>query len=261
MLNLKINIAGILCAAALLHPAAFAQSKTTSKPSQATTNYIQALRAANFDLADQFLNDGADINCDGCAGDPVLFLEWVGVSSKSPTRWLLERKANPNLFSKSLGQTAFQWWIYTVVVPDIGRGSPISSLTTQYFIDMMDAYTRAGADFRLPDKAGNTVLHYLGRGAGYYSYPYWNAKQNFIFAMEAFIENGVDINQANRIGVTPLMHAAGTCNMPAIEYFIAKGARTELKSKDQKQAWEYANTKALEGNKSCNEVIGYLKPT
>jgi ankyrin repeat protein len=248
----------LLCGALALGAGiTFAQSVQTKKPSTASLNFYRALKSSNFELADQLLKEGADVNCVGCASNTTLFIDFLDGSGRSPRNWLLERNANPNLFSAEQGKSSFQFFVYRIFVPDTGWGwTPKESS----FVDDIDRFAKAGAKMGLPDSRGNTVIHYLGSGAFWFSYQFSKtANQNFVFAMDTFLSNGVDINQPNRVGTTPLMLATRACDVPVTKYFLSKGANPDIKGKDGRQAWEHAYEFALSGNKACNEVVGLLK--
>lgn len=71
------------------------------------------------------------------------------------------------------------------------------------------------------------------------------------------IENGADVNHKNKDGKTPLMVAANSVNIEAVEFLIENGADINAKDKFGSTALNYAN-KVITDDGSDKQIIDFL---
>jgi ankyrin repeat protein len=80
-----------------------------------------------------------------------------------------------------------------------------------------------GADPSLEDFRGLTPLHYLPRG-----HPYWSAEECGSWAASHLVLHGVNVNQQEITGHTPLMCSVVWRSLPVMRYLCQQGARLDI---------------------------------
>lgn len=234
---------------------------TLPAPSWLTLDLYSAVQSGNIGLAETLLDQGADINCVNCGGDPLLVWAAVGQFNKmtfpNAVQWLLEKGANPNVQSLETGDGALHLVIRTSI--DFTKwGSQLDS-----FYTAVRALLDRGAKPGLENKDGVTPLHsaarfvHYGTGPGYTQYG--------LRLLDDLVKAGGRINLQTRAGNTPLM--AGllvdhtqlvTCNEQVVQRLLDLGSDTQLKNKKGQRAYSIAYDLAVAGEKRCNPLLGML---
>lgn len=231
---------------------------------KASIQFFQALRNGNFEIMDVLLNQGADINCRNCTSNGQTPLMYAmespasGSTISKSVRYLVEKGANPNMQDNN-GSTA--------IMHGAGKGfSPYWSQAYQvlYLIEN-------GAQTTIKDGTGNNILHYA-YGVGYSAItsgalsPYGeDGYAEVIKQVKAVtrisIERGLDVNQQNLIGETPLHRAAAKCLNVGIEFLLSMGANPSIMTKAGDSPLSIATERATTSlhPEICNETVRILQ--
>ncbi|HUA19405.1 MAG TPA: ankyrin repeat domain-containing protein [Bryobacteraceae bacterium] len=94
----------------------------------------------------------------------------------------------------------------------------------------MQILLRAGADPKLATKDGNNALLFAA-GIGYRDKNTRGTDQDALEALKLCVAQGMDINQANNKGETPLHGAADRGSDVLVKYLVEHGAKLDAKSK------------------------------
>lgn len=231
-------------------------------PSKATIQFFQALRNDNFQIMDVLLNQGADINCNNCNSKgqtPLMFAmehPKSGSTVSESVRYLVEKGANLNTQDNG-GSTAIMY----------GKGfSPYWSHAYQvlYLIEN-------GAKTTVKDGAGNNILHHAysvgysaitsGALAPYGEDGYTEVLKQVKAVTRTSIEHGLNVNQQNLIGETPLHLAAAKCLNAGVELLLSLGANPSIRTKAGDTALSLATERATTSihPEICNETVRILQ--
>lgn len=167
------------------------------RDSHEETPLMYAAVVGSAEAMEFLISQGADLNAQNRFGSTALI--W-SATDLAKVRLLVEHGADVNLASKK-GRTALL----------VAAMSDHSAAIVRYLLSN-------GADVQKKDFINTTVL----RGA---------ALGNDTETIRTVIEAGVDVNAADRAGITPLMMAAGwNGNLDAVKLLLAKGANVNAVS-------------------------------
>lgn len=231
-------------------------------PSKASIQFFQALRNDNFQIMDVLLDQGADINCNNCnrkGQTPLMFAmehPTSGSTISELVRYLVEKGANLNTQDND-GSTAIMY----------GKGfSPYWSHAYQvlYLIEN-------GAKTTIKNDSGNNILHYAygvgysaitsGALAPYGEDGYTEVLKQVKAITRTSIEHGLDVNQQNLIGETPLHLAATKCLNAGVELLLLLGADPSIRTKAGDTPLSLATERATTSihPEICNETVRILQ--
>lgn len=208
-------------------------------PSQVTKDFYQAFAQGNLPLADMLIQQGADINCRNCGERTPIMLK-LSQGNFDAVSWIIARGADVNLPGPTL----------------YGRMSPLTLLARGNYStkEIVLTLLQSGADPNGQDIEGNTpFMAWAGRDF---------AQDYKIEGLAAMLDHGADINHANKMGQTALMHAiadSSNCSLQAVQFLLSRGASASLTTVDGKTAATYAYQQALRGSTQCNQVLAILK--
>ena len=176
-----------------------------------------AVTNGNADIVERLLRAGADPNGGMQDGETVLMTA-ARVGNPAVVRLLLANGANPNQTERWLGQTALMWAAaenHAAVVEalvEAGADKNASGTVLEYY-----ALTpqEGGTPKVATPKGGMVVLHYA-------------ARQGSLGAVRMLVEKGVEIDQADPDGVTPLIYAIINGHYDTAAYLLEKGANPNL---------------------------------
>lgn len=227
-----------------------------------TQNLHKSIRSKNLELAQMFIDQGADINCQSCWSNGLTALmsaagEKTGGRRPNPMlEWLINRGAAVN--AKDIyGNTALH------IASQKGfNGYWSHGADLLYLIDK-------GADVKLVNNKGLTPLQLFIGGSKYPGkYERENGwpleqvayeQQLYQRIVKKFIEYGGNINLKNSLGVTPFYETLKHCEPEGIEFFISVGADKAVVTDGKKTAYEIALETAMStSSKACNEVVRIL---
>jgi ankyrin repeat protein len=241
--------------------------------SKISLQFFQALKSENFELMNMLLEQGADINCGNCIpsmfntyleGKTALMYAMENTTSTGNTisksvRYLVEKGAKLDLQDKD-GITAVMYGAKRGFNPHWSQAYQVIYLLEN------------GANAAVKDKDMNNVLHY-SYGAGYSPItsgamsPY-GGKGSYEDVLRQVreitrlsVEHGLNVNQQNFLGETPLHYAAAKCLTQGANILISMGADSSIKTKKAEAALDYAVEKATKAihTEICNETVRFLK--
>lgn len=248
-------------------------------PSKASLQFFQTLKSDNFELMNMLLEQGADINCGNCI--PGLF-DHIGdkkslSNGKTPLMYAMENTASSgSTISKSV-----RYLVENGAKLDVQDKDGITAIMygakRGFNPHWSQAYQviyllESGANTSIKDKDMNNVLHY-SFGAGYSPItsgamsPY-SGKGSYEDVLKQVreitrisIEHGLNVNQQNLLGETPLHYAAAKCLTQGADFLISMGADPSIKTKKGDTALDYAIEKATKAihTEICNETVRFLR--
>lgn len=153
---------------------------------------------------------------------------------------LLASGANPNVRTKeeliSFGTTVA---LRGPGRPDLVDATPFFLAAISADVDLMRILLSAGADPRLAGKA-NTASLMAAAGGVWDGYRSEEEKAKALEAVKLVIESGLDVNEANSGGFTPLHAAAFTGADAIVQLLVEKGAKLNPKSRSGETPWSMA---------------------
>jgi uncharacterized protein len=216
---------------------------------------LEAIINGHLEIAKYLLDKGADPNLVSVSGLTALYaaidVQWA------PKAWfpqpsvdqekigyldlmkaLIDKKADVN------AQVGEKLWFrsftndYTWVDP--AGATSFWRAAQSGDVAAMKLLVEHGADPKLANKAGETPLH-AAAGIGFA----WNwtvrAPEPAVDAVKYCVELGDDVNAVDNRGYTPLHGAAFLGDNDMINFLVAKGGKTDLKSKAGDSAADMAN--------------------
>jgi hypothetical protein len=243
------------------HKQSAAQKSIIKPASKESIQFAQAFQSGNFEMMDILLGQGADINCGNCI--PSLFHVYTGLTPlmsgmenrvetgsaiSKYVRYLVEKGANLNIQDKT-GKTALMYGADNGFNPFWSSGYQVIYLL------------ESGANPSLKDKDGNNLLHYAFNKGYSLNLPTEDVVKQAKNVVRLSVERGLNINQQNVLGETPLHFAAAKCLNDGIEYLIMMGANPSIKTKAGVTALNIATEKATNANHQeiCNETVHILQ--
>lgn len=245
---------------ALTSMQALAIDKTKlTPPSKVSIQFFQAMQNGNLEIMDMLLGQGADINCKNCApnGQTALMIAMstsgIGATIPKLLRFLVENGADLNAQDNS-GNTAIMYGIQQ------GFNNYYSQMYQVLYL------IENGAQVNIRNNKGNNMLHIVYMGG----YPATSAQ----FQDEAYAEiikqvklinltaldHGLNINQQNLLGITPLHLATARCLKVGVDILLSRGADPSIKAKSGDTALSFAIESATTSphSNTCNDTIKLL---
>lgn len=226
--------------------------KSLPPPSEITLNFARAINNNNFELAELYLKQGADINCRNCdeAGSPPIVSSFRPFDNPVQTiDWLLTHGADVNLTNNNGENILF----YAIGQPK----------TVAYLLDH-------GASPNVKNKSGNTPILKLTENVpndirfDTYMVGEENAQRTekvWFSQYENLVAKGADVNAINKNGDNQLtlVAARGQCNVGVVKTLIKDGVKTDRKNNLGLSAYAIALKVATNTNrKYCNEIVEVL---
>ena len=187
-------------------------------------DFYKVIRANDTGRLTAMLRGGASVNTKDTHGEtPLMYAAAVG--SLDTMKLLIARGADVNN-RNAFGATPLTWSVTDLAKVRLlaNHGADVNAATkrgrTPLFLAAMSDRSAAivrfllgkGANAKATDEFGNTTLVAAALG-------------NDTETIRALIDAGVDVNAANKLGLTPLMGAAGyNANLVATKMLLAKGA-------------------------------------
>ena len=209
-----------------------------------TTALIVSILNKQYTFAAFLLDRGADPNIADAAGRTALYAivdsrneDWTALPSRQAedalpsieiVKALLARKADTNTaLNKTLpGKTGMDGGDTT-----LGAGTtPLMRAARSGDAPVMRLLLESGADPKLTTKDGNTSLMFAA-GVGYRDKNTRGSENEALEALKVALDTGLDVNQANAKGETPL-HGAGLRGADTIvQFLVDHGAKLNEKTK------------------------------
>ncbi len=196
-----------------------------------------SINNGHFDVSYYLVDQGADVNVQDAQGFSALYyavearnmevapgFPWVATEDPLPLmRRLLEAGADPNLR------------INAVTRARMHEGTPLvlfaTALTRAAFsgdIETTRLLLEYGADPHIKSVQNESALS-LAAGSGFImGYHFWRPISERLEVIKLLVEeHGLDVNNYDNYGLTPLMMAANLGDVEVIKYLIEKGARLD----------------------------------
>jgi ankyrin repeat protein len=107
-------------------------------------------------------------------------------------------------------------------------------------VAVMKLLLQHGADPNIPTNSSTTALMAAAGVDWVVEQTYTESKESLMEAVKLCLELGGDVNAANSMGLTPLMGAANRGSDEIIQFLVSKGARLDLKDKEGRSAYVWA---------------------
>ena len=163
---------------------------------------------------------------------------------------LLDRGANPNVRIKKVlitfGTTV---GLHGPGVPSMVDATPFLLAATSADVGLMRMLLAAGADPQLRGE-GNTTSLMSAAGGAWNGYRRGNEKQQALEAVKLLVELGVDVNEANSGGETPLHAAAYTGADAIVQFLVDQGAAVDPKNQLGETPWSMAEGISADPNRA-----------
>ena len=174
----------------------------------------RAVADEDVDAVRELLAGGAKVNAEEQSYSRItpLFVA-VEHGNVEIVRMLLEAGAKPNARTED-------------------KQTPLMRLDGDASAELVYALVSAGADVNAVDDEQNTSLILAAR--------YSPAD-----ALTALINSGANVNAQNKDGLSPLMAASGSDELESVRVLLAAGANPNLLDSDCRNAWHYADDKAV----------------
>jgi uncharacterized protein len=184
-----------------------------------------AVEVRNMDFDNGSFENGVD-------REPVLDLIKV----------LLDKKADPNARTKEsipirrfmLRTTGTLEWV------DFTGQTPFLRAAYAGDVTVMRLLLDHGADPKISTFAGTTPLMVAAGVNWVVDQTYDEGQKNLLEAVKLCYELGMNVNDANSMGITALMGAANRGSDEIIEWLVSKGARLDVKDKEGRTALNWA---------------------
>jgi ankyrin repeat protein len=209
------------------------------------TPLVMAISSGHFDLAKYLVLQGADVNKASVAGLTPLYatidLRWAPkswvpmpvfdqeeIGYMELMRLLIDKGANVNArLGKRLWFRSFfsdQSWV------DPAGATPFWRAAQSSDVDGMKFLVAHGADPKVATLEGDTPLM-VAAGLGWGANFTVNAPDSWMAAVEYCLQHGNDVNAVDSRGYTALHGVSFRGDNEMVKYLVAKGARTNVKTK------------------------------
>lgn len=257
----------------------FTPTTVSKAPSKASLNFFQALKNDNFELMNLLVEQGADINCGNCI--PGLFDNIGGKNSASNGKTALMYAMENATSTGSTISKSVSYLVENGAKIDLQDKDGITAIMYGAKRGFNPHWSQAyqviyllknGANASIKDKDMNNVLHY-SYGTGYSPItsgamsPYGgNGSYEDVLKQvreitRLSIKNGLNVNQQNLLGETPLHYAAAKCLTQGADFLISMGADPSIRTKNGETALDFAIEKATKATHKeiCNETVRFLQ--
>ena len=222
------------------------------------TPLIEAITNNHPDVATYLIQHGADVNAVDWYGRTPL---WSAVETRNMDvdngtfensikrepyidliTLLLDRGANPNARTKEQPpiRNAFLRTTATLEWVDFTGMTPFLFASRAGDITVMKLLMAHGADPNMSTYGGTTPLMAAAGVNWQFSQTYDEGPEHLLEAVKLLYDLGQDVNAVNSMGVTALMGAANRGSDDIIKFLVSKGARLDLKDKEERTALTWA---------------------
>jgi ankyrin repeat protein len=233
------------------------------EPSKETQGFVRAISTGNLDVAEIYLNKGADINCVGCAGHPSYLSTPLTMALSSPAwgkintiRWLLEHGADANL-ADGFGRTPLMFaadWNQRAVMADFQFKEANLPPVTQGDSGLVIYLLNHGAKLGDRDLHGENAYSYLATFRAVDGV----SRVNALKVMLSMLRGG-DVNNRNSFGETLLTAAIKRCTDASIPLILAEGADTNIKDGAGQLPVDIALEMAQSNRQECNNTLKIMQ--
>jgi ankyrin repeat protein len=168
------------------------------------------------------------------AEDRKAILEFIG--------FLLEKGAEPNIRVKEV--PPLRSWMYllggSLAWVDFTGQTPFLLASLSGDVSTMRLLLKHGADPKISTFAGTTPLMAAAGVNWVVNQTYDEGQASLLEAVKLCYELGMDVNETNSMGLTALMGAANRGSDSIIEFLVSKGARLDMKDKEGRTAFNWA---------------------
>ncbi len=214
-----------------------------------------AAHEGKTDAVKKLADLGADLNSQDADGDTALQMA-IRNGNVDAVRILLANGARADIANKQgaypLHMAAMHGFTERVEIlapysninqrsGEVNQITPVWLAVQKGKTDTIKKLADLGADLSLQDDSGNNLLHLVAR------------IQDSKGVIELLLAKGFDINSKNKVGVTPIFHAAITGNKDIVEFLTASGADLNILDNNGYHIWHYA------ANNGSLEILKTLK--
>ena len=278
-MRLKNLMASLLASFAIVSVAHSAPQKSTGipfrQPNKVTQGFCDAAHNANLQAMQGFLDQGANINDVSCYLIPPKAFsmdQHKYTDGLSPLMHSIvgdgTRFSGALFESFSSSPAVFNFLIDHGANVNLQTENGVSALMLRSkFVDpgvmlsQMEALIKHGAKADLKDRNGRTALFYAAEAV-----VRENADASLPASAAEYLvkTGGAQVNVTDSEGYTPLMVAAGDCNLATVKKLVQLGVNPSIKSKSGDTASILALTASskqyMSSNaENCNQVVAYLK--
>jgi ankyrin repeat protein len=155
---------------------------------------------------------------------------------------LLEKGADPNI---RVGEVVpLRSWMYLLGVSlawvDFTGQTPFLLASLSGDVSLMRLLLQHGADPNIATFGGTTALMAAAGVNWVVNQTYDEGEPALLDAVKLCLELGMDVNATNSMGLTALMGAANRGSDSIIEFLVSKGARLDVKDKEGRSAYNWA---------------------
>lgn len=194
-----------------------------SVPPHGDQALVEAALEGNFRQVEKLLDEGADPNSYNKKRESVLYYLacWGNLDL---VQKMLDKGAEPDIADYWSGRT------------------PIMEAARAGKLKMCLLLISHGANFYAPDRSGESALTYLSKSHGTDAMGgnelVKAASLGNLPLITRILDSGVDPNQSNQEGFTPLCQAVGRGHLEAVKMLVFKGARLDTKCLTRRQAYD-----------------------
>jgi ankyrin repeat protein len=155
---------------------------------------------------------------------------------------LLEKGADPNI---RVGEVVpLRSWMYllggSLAWVDFTGQTPFLLASLSGDVSLMRLLLQHGADPNIATFGGTTALMAAAGVNWVVNQTYDEGEPALLDAVKLCLELGMDVNATNSMGLTALMGAANRGSDSIIEFLVSKGARLDVKDKEGRSAYNWA---------------------